>query len=392
MNVQTKAPESNSAQHIHDEEGDKMKKQITVLTNVVKQLVTRNASQEEKPAFIPQANVLVKGSSYTDDPSGSIDISGLYDGWSSLVSAEAEEESDDMPELRESDSDSDSEEDLDFQRYDNEGHYQPYDDMPELRSDSDSDRGEEDLDFQMYDNEGHYQPYDVPVSSSDDAEGDDWIYEEYTEKELAKQERQERKRTATQQEDQVESNHLIETLPISNGPITTTKLETELPEEKTGNRFSIVSLLFLLMVIVSQFFVASQTGVANALTTGSKDLRQHEILLDTGCSNSSTGMLSWLVNKESVNFQMRTANDGTSTASCKGTAIICGVPIRVLHIADFRRTLIAWTDLADMGFTGTMGLDTITIKDMNGKMWTKVNRGSDRLWHFTDAEKETSSL
>jgi hypothetical protein len=89
---------------------------------------------------------------------------------------------------------------------------------------------------------------------------------------------------------------------------------------------------------------------------------------------------------------MSTANNGKSKASCRGQATIARLRLNMVHVPDFRRTLISWTDLNDMGMTAAMGNNKIEIFDINGKLWTTVNKGNDRLWHFTEVEQEQADL
>ena len=44
-----------------------------------------------------------------------------------------------------------------------------------------------------------------------------------------------------------------------------------------------------------------------------------------------------------------------------------------------------------MGLTATMGGDKIDIFGRNGQLWTTVHKGKDRLWHFTEVEKEQAT-
>jgi hypothetical protein len=64
----------------------------------------------------------------------------------------------------------------------------------------------------------------------------------------------------------------------------------------------------------------------------------------------------------------------------------------MVHVPDFKRTLISWSDLDEMGMTATMGNSKINIFDIEGKLWTTVNKGTDRLWHFTEVEQEQANL
>jgi flagellar motor protein MotB len=184
--------------------------------------------------------------------------------------------------------------------------------------------------------------------------------------------------------DQVESNHPPEALPLSYGHQEKAKTTSK------GKIISVFTFFILVIAIVSQFFGAN-TGSANSIGLPTNN-NVHEIILDTGCSTSCSGLGKWLSNRIPVFFQMRTANNGISSASCKATAVISGLPLRVLHIPEFQRTLVSWTDLAEMGFTAQMLRNTIEIFDVHDKLWTTVNLGIDRLWHFTDAERETSLL
>ena len=84
---------------------------------------------------------------------------------------------------------------------------------------------------------------------------------------------------------------------------------------------------------------------------------------------------------------MLTANKGKSIATEKGELDIKGIGIGTLNVKDFTKTLVSWSDLADLGITGTLGKTEIKLFTPDGKPWTTVTRGADRLWHFTEAEE-----
>ena len=83
---------------------------------------------------------------------------------------------------------------------------------------------------------------------------------------------------------------------------------------------------------------------------------------------------------------MMTANKGESIAKEKGQLELNGLNINVLHVDNFSKTLISYSDLADLGVTGVMKTNEIELF-FNNKKWTTVTRKQDRLWHFTEAEE-----
>ena len=112
------------------------------------------------------------------------------------------------------------------------------------------------------------------------------------------------------------------------------------------------------------------------------------IILDTGCSNSTTTskLKKWLTNILPTQVKMMTANKGESIAKEKGQLELNGLNINVLHVDNFSKTLISYSDLADLGVTGVMKTNEIELF-YNNKKWTTVKRKQDRLWHFTEAEE-----
>ena len=82
---------------------------------------------------------------------------------------------------------------------------------------------------------------------------------------------------------------------------------------------------------------------------------------------------------------MLTASRQANIASEQGKLNINGLNVNTLQVENFSKTLISYTDLADMGVTGKMNKDTIELF-LNDKPWTTVTRGEGRLWHFTDVE------
>jgi hypothetical protein len=152
--------------------------------------------------------------------------------------------------------------------------------------------------------------------------------------------------------------------------------------------FRPLTLILILLTVLSSGFYE---GEVNAIETTQRHADQHEVLLDTGCTDSATGFLDWLSGKLPTNWTMSTANNGKSKATCRGTAIIAGLPLKLVHVPDFKRTLISWTDLNDLGYTATMGENKIDIFSDTGVLWTTVNRGKDRLWHFTAVEQEQAA-
>ena len=112
------------------------------------------------------------------------------------------------------------------------------------------------------------------------------------------------------------------------------------------------------------------------------------IILDTGCSNSTTTskLKKWLTNILPTQVKMMTANKGESIAKEKGQLELNGLNINVLHVDNFSKTLISYSDLADLGVTGVMKTNEIELF-FNNKKWTTVTRKQDRLWHFTEAEE-----
>ena len=185
--------------------------------------------------------------------------------------------------------------------------------------------------------------------------------------------------TTTTITDQVELNHRPlgkpSALPLSYGP-----------------RLLFKPLTLLLVMLTLLFGVVYQGNSNVAEANSAVRNEQHEVLLDTGCTDSATGLLGWLTNRVPTWWTMSTANNGKSKATCRGQATVARLRLNMVHVPDFRRTLISWTDLNDMGMTGTMGKDKIDIYDLEGKHWTTVHKGKDRLWHFTEVEQEQANL
>lgn len=178
-------------------------------------------------------------------------------------------------------------------------------------------------------------------------------------------------------EDQVESNHRPGKLcspaqPPSSGP---------------NVLYSFYLLLTSMMTLFGSMFTKRTQGAANVGIHAT-----HAILLDTGCTDSSSGLLNWLKNRMPSKFTMKTANSGVSSASCKGTATLCNLELQVLHVPDFNHTLISWSDLDDMGMVMKSEQKKLQIFYPDGKLWTTVTRQSDRLWHFGEVEEEQRQM
>ena len=229
----------------------------------------------------------------------------------------------------------------------------PEEDMPELKSDSD-----------ISDEE------DMPelTSDSDSSDADD----EQTASVQPKTKRRKRKR----KKNQAGSNR-----PVENS--------TALPKSDLKSQSPSALSVFQLMVVLSSLQLPTPCAYGEANAGSMAEPRtQHQILLDTGCTDSSSGFLSWLTNRLPTFFKMKTANDGLSAASCKGTATLRGLQLQILHVPDFNRRPISWSDLDDMGMTFKSQKGSIQIYNPEGKLWTTVTRENDRLWHFSEVEKE----
>jgi hypothetical protein len=83
---------------------------------------------------------------------------------------------------------------------------------------------------------------------------------------------------------------------------------------------------------------------------------------------------------------MKTANGGSSPCKQGGSVLVKGVELKLLLVPAFDKTLIAWTDLAAMGMTATMGATEIKIFLADGSYWITVTLQQDGLWHFLDLE------
>ena len=182
-------------------------------------------------------------------------------------------------------------------------------------------------------------------------------------------------------EDQVESNHQPDE------PCSPAQPPSSSPK-KPHVFYSFYLLLTSMMILFGQMFTRKRTqGAANVGMFAT-----HAILLDTGCTDSSSGLLNWLKNRMPSKFTMKTANSGISPASCKGTATLCNLELQVLHVPDFNHTLISWSDLDDMGMVMKSEQKKIQIFYPDGKLWTTVTRQSDRLWHFGEVEEEQRQM
>ena len=178
-------------------------------------------------------------------------------------------------------------------------------------------------------------------------------------------------------EDQVESNHRPGKLRSPAQP----------PSSGPNALYSFYLLLTSMMTLFGSMLTKRAQGAANVGIHAT-----HAILLDTGCTDSSSGLLNWLKNRMPSKFTMKTANSGVSPASCKGTATLCNLELQVLHVPDFNHTLISWSDLDDMGMVMKSEQKKIQIFHPDGKLWTTVTRQSDRLWHFGEVEEEQRQM
>ena len=168
---------------------------------------------------------------------------------------------------------------------------------------------------------------------------------------------------------------------------TTTQTQSE-PEQTTTKKNCPSLINVFKLMLITMGILTSLPKMATALmSTKQNKQNRHNILLDTGCSNSSvaTRIKRFLTNILTVNIKMFTANQGHSTVNEKGKLLLKGVNLDVLHVKDFPKTLISWTDLADLGMTGDMDKNHIKIY-YKGELWTTVTREEDRLWHFKEFE------
>ena len=149
---------------------------------------------------------------------------------------------------------------------------------------------------------------------------------------------------------------------------------------KKKRRFNLHWIMWLCMFLTQ--------GQANgAMTTHTPTTKKKMVILDTGCTDSTTDQRWWLTNVLSTFVKMSTANKSSNYAKEKGTLKIDGIHIPLLYVPEFDKTLISWTDLAERGITGKMGKDTIELYKADGSKWLDVNRKEDRLWHFEELEQ-----
>ena len=182
---------------------------------------------------------------------------------------------------------------------------------------------------------------------------------------------------------------------IPNKP-TNTNVETTTTHNKENNNitcegiflFSWVLCLYNLILIFanSEPTGKAKLGQANvghsAPTKGTK-----HVILDTGCTDSTTNNTNWLTNITSTLINMATADNTKRTATKKGTYTLKGVTIPFILVPEFNKTLVSWTDLASMGMTGTLGATSIDIFNADGTHWTSATLSSDKLWHFIELER-----
>jgi hypothetical protein len=125
---------------------------------------------------------------------------------------------------------------------------------------------------------------------------------------------------------------------------------------------------------------------AVGVSSTSANSKRRIVLFDTGCNISCTNIISWLRKLFKAAVNMKTANGGDSPCNQGGSVLVRGVELKLLHVPDFKKSLIAWTDLAAMGMTATMGATEIKIFKADGSDWLTVTLQQDGLWHFLDLE------
>lgn len=123
-------------------------------------------------------------------------------------------------------------------------------------------------------------------------------------------------------------------------------------------------------------------GVTNMIPT------EHEVLLDSGCSKSTTSLKGLLTKMRDTLVRMFTANGGCSLAKEEGLADIEGVKIRALFIPEFSKTLVSLGELDRMGITWKGGNGEWSLYKPDGTFWTTLRRGKDNLYRFTSVAKK----
>ena len=164
-------------------------------------------------------------------------------------------------------------------------------------------------------------------------------------------------------------------------------------QDKQQNKSKIYSVYdrYLLPILILLRIKTPTTQPLPIAQANGLEAKQEQpiIILDTGCTDSTTTstLRRWLTNILPTKLRMYTATTEFCDITEKGQLEINGLKVNVLHAENFTKTLISYSDLADIGITGTMDTNEILLfKD--GSLWATVKRHSDRLWHFTDAEEK----
>lgn len=127
------------------------------------------------------------------------------------------------------------------------------------------------------------------------------------------------------------------------------------------------------------------TKQANSIHTNTQ---KGAVLLDSGCSKSTTPSTHGLTKITPKLVRMITANSTSNLSTKEGTMLLEGHPIRVSVVPNFDKTLVSLGELDKAGFTWTGGNGVWKFFDQEGVFWTQLSRGSDNLYHFADTEKQ----
>jgi hypothetical protein len=180
-----------------------------------------------------------------------------------------------------------------------------------------------------------------------------------------------------------------ETAAKQNFCVEETKETVNLKSAKCWSPFRLVAVLLSMFALLLSCFTRASVNAtfeANVAAAEPKGSLRRTVLLDTGCNFSCTNFKGWLGKIFKVFCSMKTANGGESTCNDGGSAVIKGEELRFLHVPEFNKTLIAWTDLAALGMTGTLGRKEIQIFKAGGSPWLTATLEDDGLWHFLDLE------
>ena len=133
-----------------------------------------------------------------------------------------------------------------------------------------------------------------------------------------------------------------------------------------------------------------KTNQANSTT--SKITQKGAVLLDSGCSKSTTPSEKGLTGVTPKLVRMITANTTSNLSTKEGTMSLDGFPIRVSVVPNFDKTLVSLGELDKAGFTWTGGQGAWTFFNKNGDFWTRLTRGKDNLYHFVQTEQQQQTI